>query len=116
REQAERMASPPPTAAGQDGPISGLHARILRHGDDSRTLRACGRWSRRSASAFADVTVDRFRARDLARWRQEKMGDSRVQVTVKADVVRLDDVDVLRQGSVVRRGRRTAFTGSPCAP
>ena len=40
----------------------------------------------------------------LATWpagAQEKMGDSRVQVTVKADIVRLDDVDVLRQGSWV---------------
>ena len=49
REQAERVASPAPTAAGQDGPISGLHARILRHGGDLRTLLACGPWSRRSA-------------------------------------------------------------------
>src|SRR5207245_1264513 len=55
----------------------------------------------RSASAFLDVTVDRFRARDLARWRPGEERDSRVQVTVKADVVRLDDVDVLRQGSWV---------------
>ena len=40
----------------------------------------------------------------LATWpagAQEKMGDSRVQATVKADVVRLDDVDVLRQGNWV---------------
>ncbi len=29
------------------------------------------------------------------------MGDSRVQATVKAHVVRLDDVDVLRQGNWV---------------
>jgi len=130
REQAERVASPAPTAAGQDGPISGLHARILRHGDDSRTLLAAdhgladrpvrsqtSRWiytrENRATEAF-ESALDRrlgfhpYRvlATDfgLATWpagAQEKMGDSRVQVTVKADIVRLDDVDVLRQGSWV---------------
>jgi hypothetical protein len=32
------VASPAGAAADQHRPISGLHARILRHCDDSRTL------------------------------------------------------------------------------